>query len=420
MKLILANSFLVFFLCASAQKKKLNILDSLLSFDTSLNNVAKYPKRYKLQIIYTQINRNSKNSPTFKDYTYKLDSLNYFYPASLVKLPTAIAALEKLNEINNPQVNFNSPMLTDSSNVCQCYYHKDYTAKDNYPSIAQHIKKMFLVSDNNSYSRLFEFVTPIELNKKLNKWGYPTARITHRFDVPCIGKGNRYFNQIRFLNSKNEVVYTQKSDSLLESIKMPFESMIIGHNVYNRKKRLISSEKNFANSNYLSLKAIHVILKKLIFHKYIDKKQQYNITEKDWQLLVSHLGMMPKESESPKYDSKEYYDSYKKYFIYGCSVATINSDSIRIFNIVGRAYGFLIDCAYIINKTENVEFMLSTAMYLNKHNSFGSGIYEFNEIGLPFMKELSLNLYAFEKKRHKKHLPDLNEFNLYPKENDKK
>jgi disulfide oxidoreductase YuzD len=63
-----------------------------------LNTVLDNPEKYKLQVIYTQIDRNENNEPEFKDFTIKLDDEKYFYPASTVKLPTSILALEWLSE----------------------------------------------------------------------------------------------------------------------------------------------------------------------------------------------------------------------------------------------------------------------------------------------------------------------------------
>ena len=38
------------------------------------------------------------NVPSFQSFTYRVDDDEYFYPASTVKLPTALLALEKINE----------------------------------------------------------------------------------------------------------------------------------------------------------------------------------------------------------------------------------------------------------------------------------------------------------------------------------
>src|ERR1700758_2355535 len=85
-------------LCFSQKTSK--YLDSLLK--TSLPQYATVfadHKKYKLQIIYTQITRDKNNKPSFKNYYWRADTSQFFYPASLVKLPVGIMALEKVNEL---------------------------------------------------------------------------------------------------------------------------------------------------------------------------------------------------------------------------------------------------------------------------------------------------------------------------------
>ena len=45
-------------------------------------------------------------------------------------------------------------MLTDSANACQHKVNIDTTSINGYPSVAQYIKRMALVSDNFAYSRI--------------------------------------------------------------------------------------------------------------------------------------------------------------------------------------------------------------------------------------------------------------------------
>ncbi|MCC6371224.1 MAG: serine hydrolase [Bacteroidia bacterium] len=392
------------------------LLDSVIGAHPALKQIFIQKAKYRPQIIYTQINRDKNNKPSFKDFTYQLDSTNYFYCASLVKLPCSVFALEKINALKLPGLNRATTMLTDSVAFCQKKTWDDTSAQNGKQSIEHHIKKMLLVSDNNSYSRVFEFLNPKYISNRLTQLGHPTARIIHRFDVPCIGKGNHYFNPVRFVDETGRLVYNQPADSLTEEFKPPFGKVFLGKNVYNKRKRLIAEGKDFTKSNYLSLQMIHNFLRDLIFNAYKPNDKQFNITQNDWEFLVKHLGMYPRESEWPRYPTKTYYDSFKKYFIYGSAVPTIGSDTLRIFNIVGRAYGFQIDCAYIVDFRTNTEFMLSAVIYTNKRNSFGTGTYEYDAIGLPFLKELSLALYTLETGRKRKQEPDLSSFKFYQKQ----
>lgn len=372
---------------------------------------------YKPQIIYTEINRDAGNKPHFSNHYYNIDSTNYFYCASLVKLPVSILALEKINELKTEGLSKNSYMFTDNVYPCQTSCTKDTSSESGFPTLENYIKKMLLVSDNFSYSRVFEFTGPTYLNKRLQALGYPYARIVHRFDPNCKGEANTCMNPVRFLNNKMNELYKQEADKNPIKPPHPLGNVVIGEDILKNGKT-ISEKKDFTHSNYLPLSNIHSMLERLIFHNYLPVDQKFNISNSDWEFIVKHLSMYPRESVFPRYNSQVFHDSFKKYFIYGNKQTYISSDSLRIFNMIGYSYGFLIDCAYIVNYKTKTEFMLSAVIYTNKRNSFGSGNYEYESIGIPFLKSLSLELYQRELKRKKEFLPNLEEFNFYNYQSD--
>lgn len=65
---------------------------------------------------------------------------------------------------------------------------------------------------------------------------------------------------------------------------------------------------------------------------------------------------LPKEYPFYK-DNPDYNDSYAKYFMFGDSKEPL-PDDIKIYNKVGNAYGYMIDCAYIENTSKNIGFSL--------------------------------------------------------------
>ena len=75
------------------------LLQALSSTDPKIANVMQNLDAHEVQIRYTQIDRRN-DSIIFTDYDFQVEKNNYFYPASTVKFPAAVAALEKLNEID--------------------------------------------------------------------------------------------------------------------------------------------------------------------------------------------------------------------------------------------------------------------------------------------------------------------------------
>lgn len=372
--------------------------DSILNKKAILKTVNADFKKYKLQIIYTQITRDSNGKPSFKNYTYKLDSTNYFYCASLVKLPTAILALEKLNEL---KIDRNTLFFTDSVNACQHKVSKDTTSVNGYPSIEQYIKKMFLVSDNVAYGRVYEFLGVDYLHNRLAQLGYKNMRVVHRFDGGCKGADNTTTNPVSFYNSDLKLIYKQKEQYSSKTYLHPLGTVKVGKAYMNAQNKRINEPKDFTSMNYISLQNIHSMLQRLVFNEFYPSGNAYKITSDDQKFMLRYLTMYPRESSQPTYERKAYYDSYKKYFMFGDSRKTITDPNIKITNIVGQSYGFMVDCAYIQNTKAHVEFMLSTVIYTNNNEIINDGKYEYNTIALPFLAELGRQIYNFELTRKK-------------------
>ena len=85
-------------------------------------------------------------------------------------------------------------------------------------------------------------------------------------------------------------------------------------------------------------------------------------------------------------------------------------ENLRIFNKIGDAYGQMLDIAYIIDFKNKVEFFLSATIYCNRDGILNDDKYDYDSIGLPFMKHLGQAIYDYELKRERKVKPDLSPF----------
>jgi hypothetical protein len=87
----------------------------------------------------------------------------------MVKMPLAFLALEKLNDLKIKGVDKNATIQFDSSESFHKTLYKDTTAASGLPTIAHFIKRAFLVSENDPYNRLYQFLGQEYLNKNLWK-----------------------------------------------------------------------------------------------------------------------------------------------------------------------------------------------------------------------------------------------------------
>jgi hypothetical protein len=119
------------------------------------------------------------------------------------------------------------------------------------------------------------------------------------------------------------------------------------------------------------------------------------------------MSMKPGESDFPQYDSN-FSGAYSKLLMYGGKGDM--EPNIRIFNKEGDAYGFLTDVAYVVDFKNNVEFFLSASIYCNSDGIFNDDHYDYENVGLPFLRKLGRAIYDYELTRERKHIPDLSSF----------
>lgn len=391
-------------------KNNANLVEQLLrSRPDWFGEILKNAASYEVQILYTQIDRDKNNKPSFRSYSYRVNSKEYFYPASTVKFPAAVLALEKLNRLGMQNLNKFTSLRIDSAASRQTRVTHDSSAENNRPSIAHYVKKVFLVSDNDAFNRLYEFLGQRELNEGLWKKGFKDVRLVHRLAIARSAEQNRATNPFTFFE-KEQIIYQQPLaiNPVIFANKLKTTRRGKG---FMKGDSLINEPKDFSGNNYFGIATQQNLLKAVMFPEAISAKQRFQLTADDYRFLYKYMSMLPRECAYPEYDPTEYNDSYVKFFIFGDSKQPI-APNIRIFNKVGEAYGYLSDNAYIVDFENKVEFLLTAVIYVNADGIFNDDKYEYDTIGFPFLANLGRVIYDYEKTRPRKHIPNLENFHL--------
>lgn len=385
-----------------------SIEELLLSQPHRFAKVMADPVRHRVQIIYTQIDRDKDNRPHFRSFTYRVDPGEYFYPASTVKLPVALLSLEKINSLDVPGLDRHTTMLSGADGYEQAAT-EDLTAPNGLPSVAHYIRKILLISDNDAFNRLYEFVGQAGINESLRAKGYQDTRILHRLDLFLDPESNRHTNPVRFHNGA-ETVYEQPRAYSPRSYVAPEPELLGRAEVVDGVP--LNRPKDFAEKNALPLQALHDVLKALLFPESVPTEMRFGLTADDYRFVYREMSKYPDESGISEYeDSDEYPQAFVKYLMYDRD-DTI-PENIRIFNKIGSAYGFLTDAAYIVDFDKGIEFILAATVYTNANETFNDGNYEYEETGFPFMKNLGQAIYEIELRRARPNVPDLRRFVLH-------
>ena len=363
---------------------------------------------FKVQIIYTRIDRDASNHPTFRDYYFNVDSGRYFYPASTVKMPVALLALQKLRELRLPGLNRNSSMITEKDYSGQTAVYNDPTTPDGRPTVAQYVRKIFLVSDNDAFNRLYEFLGQEYINERLHKMGYITAQINHRLEVSMTQDENRHTNPVSFYQPGGKLLYHQP----MQFNQKPYlaRNDSVGNGYY-KDGQFINHAMDFSTKNKITLADLHRILRSILFPTSVSSKQRFNISEEDYRFVLQCMSEFPPESRYPTYDSATYWDAYGKLLYWGSEKGKLPK-TFRIFNKEGDAYGFLTDISYFCDIEKHVEFMLSATIYCNRDEILNDDHYDYEETGLPFLKHLGQVIYEYDATRKRPFRPNLVSFRM--------
>jgi hypothetical protein len=382
--------------------------DLMGQYPQYFDQILKNRKDWNVQIIYTAVDRASSGNPILTNYSFNLNSAKYFYPASTVKLPITILALQKLNELKINGLDRNTTMITEQAYSGQTPVYNDPSTPDGKPTVAQYIKKSLIVSDNDASNRLYEFLGQDYINEQLQKKGYSNVQILHRLGILLSHDENRHTNPVKFLSPQGTTLYNQNMQTAIR--KYPLRTDSIG-NAFYREGKLIRQTMDFSSKNRIGLGDLHTILINLVFPNSEPRAQAFNLSPEDRNFLLKNMSQLPTESMSPPYsaDTAAYWPSYCKFLLLGSQKGSIPKN-IRIFNKVGDAYGQLTDVAYIVDFEKKIEFFLSATIYCNKDGILNDDHYDYETIGFPFMKQLGQVIYNLELKRKRKIIPDLSPF----------
>lgn len=361
-----------FLYSCSPHKEPIDILKVALSSSNSkIRKVMDSVAQHDLQVRYTQIHR-INDSIVFKDFNYQVNDSNYFYPASTVKILTAILALEKLNRM-------------DSLDMHSRFFVEGDTLETTF---ANEISKIFTLSDNVANNRLFEFLGQDQINKSLKDKGITPVRISHRLST------EKAFE----VTTKPLVAYLNDTTiTLLEpSINSPAKPLFLSGmkkgTGYYEDHALIHGPFDFGLSNYYPLSSQNEVLKRLIFPEQFLKNERFDLSPRQHEFLLKTMSDLPR---NVGYNEMDYHDGYGKFLIFGDTKDTIPA-YLKIYNKVGNAYGTITDCAYINDSENNVEFILSATLLVNNNGIFNDDKYEYETIGLPFLAQLGREIYNLE------------------------
>tara|TARA_B100000989_G_scaffold49774_1_gene32765 strand:- start:825 stop:1979 length:1155 start_codon:yes stop_codon:yes gene_type:complete len=356
-------------------------IKSAFKEDKFLRKIIKDKDNYEIQILYTEVSKNRLGQTEFSNFQFQLNDEKYFYPASTIKLPIAVMALSKINELRAEGLNIS---IKSKIQLTLINNKKEIIIKDSITSFQNLIADVFLISDNSASNVLIDFIGYNYFNSSMNDSGFKNTYLNHKFNPDPFVDSTWIINTL-----DNEIISSNKNQTTVTT-----SSNI--SNLKKGKKRFLDGEienksLDFSLKNRSSLTDMHNIMKNLIYPDI--SSSTFNLNVEDYDFLRYWMSRFTYEDLGAKYiGDPKFFNSFNKFFIYGNDTILSNVD-VRVYNKIGQAYGTSTDNAYIKNYKEDIEFFLTATIYTNKNEIINDDIYEYGDTAIPFLSRLSKALY---------------------------
>lgn len=374
--------------CSSEDSGNASSIETLLRGDERFKPFLTSPQQWRLQIVVGHIKPDADGRLRLVQSSYRADA-EYFYPASSIKLCAAVAALEHLEALRREtgiDLSAHTPLVYHPQFADEQLEDTDPTHLANGKiTLAQEIRKLFLVSDNTAFNRLYELIGPDGLNKSMHRAGLRSARIVHRLSERRTAEENLQVPRIDFVQKELLHTSSQRTAALeLPALELP--GLHLGQG-YLRGGKLIEGPMDFSGKNRMSLIDLQRALAMVVRPEVDVGGAGFQLPDAHRQLLLEPMSQLPRESKDPKYDPSEYPDDYVKFLLPGLT-RVLPAERLRIYNKIGQAYGFSVENSYVVDTETGRSFFLAAVIYTNKDGVLNDDQYEYEEVAGPFFANL--------------------------------
>lgn len=366
-----------------------DLLLDILASHPGLRAVAADADAHRLQIVVGLIEDGPGGRPVLVQHGLRLDS-EYFYPASTVKLFAAVAALERLAELRRET---GLPLDLDTPLVVHPLF-ADEELEDTDPSnlaggritVRHELRKLFLISDNRAFNRLYELVGQDRLAASLARAGLGGgARIVHRLDEARSEEENRRLPRIDLVGEGFRHTLPRR-ETLPLAPAPPVPGLSAGH-AHFAGGELVPEPFDFSTKNRFPLAELQRGLCMVVRPDVDCGGPGFDLSPADHEVLREAMRQLPRESANPVYDPAEVPDAFVKFVLPGLR-RVVPADRLDVYDKTGQAYGFTTENAYVVDRATGRSFFLAATLYTNGDGVLNDDRYEYAEVAEPFLADL--------------------------------
>jgi hypothetical protein len=364
---------LIFCLGASVQGQVTNLEDSIIKswtgLDPLVDDVLNNRQTHKLQVQVSTFQADTLITST-------IGAGSYYYPASLVKFPTVLSALNKMDRMG---LSLDDKIMLHNLDINGSKSFISKTKKG--VTFRELIEQTIVVSDNDYYNVLYHFVTPKYLNDYLKFRGFDDVLIYRCFNG-CSKEDQLKTAAYSIFSNSDSLKYNEKESlldwaSVLEEFT-PSDDKRIG-NRFIKEGKVIQGPYDFNENLEFPINSVHDMMISFISDS----------TDETWQIgedkrffLIEKLSQSPVDIGIDKYSIQDF-----KIIAFGNQ--ELDNSRFVTYSKIGYSYGFITETAYVKDTISKSGFFLTISMYVNKNNTINDGRYQYGTVATPFMGTLT-------------------------------
>jgi len=375
---------------AGAEAPAARDLEALLPrTSAAVRAVLAAPRAHRLQVLLAE--------PVLrKDGTLGLrrsqlgDLGQYFYPASSIKLCGAVALLLQLaaeNRAHGTAFGLDTDLVIEPRFAGDVRVDRDASNLDGERlTIGHDLRKLFLVSDNAAYNHCLEVVGQRALNETMWRAGFTSVRLWHRLEEARTSDEHGQTRPVRLRAGSDELKLPAR-DVSIDLDNGGWRELEVGtaHLTGGQK---VEGPMSFARKNAIALADLQDLLVEVVRPEIDTGKRGFpELGVEQRAFLTTMLGGLPSESKNPRFDPAQVPDHACKFVLRGAR-RVVPAPHLRVYDKIGRAYGFSIENAYVEDRRTGQGFFLAVVLYTNPDGVVNDDAYAYQDLAEPFLDDV--------------------------------
>ncbi len=347
----------------------------------ALKAVLATPEKYRFQVLYGVIAPGAGGAK-LERHGFRADA-EYFFPASSMKVPIALAAFDRLATLRGAPPG--KPALTRDATMR--IHPVSGNAEPYVTTLARETWRALIVSDNFSANRLLAVVGHREAHETLWALGLPSVRIHAGFATGADIDPAELSPRIEFAAAGGAIEEMAPRRSNLVPPPTEATSIAIGKaNIVDGRR--VDGPLSFADKNAVRLRELQDALVRIMRPELLPASSRPDTASKeDLAYVREALGTFPSASGLAGFDRNVVADYQLSPFLRGIERVRARGQFL-IHSKVGQAYGFLIANAYVVDKATGRAFFLIASVYANPDETMNGDTYAYDAISFPALADV--------------------------------